>query len=64
MDEDIKIELLRTIKKLALPRNNRGDEFIKHKVKINYMRNWFHDPHLGGVCNHTARGHIPEDLHR
>jgi DNA (cytosine-5)-methyltransferase 1 len=28
------------------------------------LQEWYYDPHLGGVCNHTARTHMPADLHR
>ena len=28
------------------------------------MRNWFHDPKLGGVLQHETRRHMHSDLHR
>lgn len=28
------------------------------------LREWYHDPYLGGVIHHQARGHMRSDLHR
>jgi len=30
----------------------------------NPLAGWYHDPRMSGVCNHSTRGHIREDLHR
>ena len=37
---------------------------MKTDEKPDYAEKWFHDPKLGGVCNHEARTHMPKDLHR
>ena len=43
----------------------RGGEFMsRDDININYKRKWFLDPRIEGVCNHTTRGHIVEDLYR
>ncbi len=43
----------------------RGDEFVPYDdTNINYEREWFLDSRIGGVCNHTTRGHIVSDLYR
>jgi len=58
-------EVLRsTVLDLRLPRKGRGGEFLSHSKISRYMKNWFHDPRLGGVCNHTTRAHMVSDLHR
>ena len=41
-----------------------GGEFVPCSIKSFYRPDWFHDPRLGGICNHTARAHMGEDLHR
>lgn len=57
-------ELRRTISTLRIPRKARGGEFIACDVSIEYEPAWFLDDQLGGVLNHTTRGHIAKDLHR
>ena len=44
----------------------RGSEFIPRKrhIKTPELNRWFNDPRLLGVCNHSTRTHIREDLHR
>jgi DNA (cytosine-5)-methyltransferase 1 len=51
-----------TPKKLA--KLTRGGEFVPCKPCIQFERDWFVDPHLRGVCNHSTRAHIRSDLHR
>jgi len=41
-----------------------GKPFITTSRGPAFKREWFHDPRLGGVCNHTARSHMPSDLWR
>ncbi|HEV2577128.1 MAG TPA: DNA cytosine methyltransferase [Acidobacteriaceae bacterium] len=49
---------------LRKPRKDRGGEFIPWDIDIEEKREWFFDRRLKGVCNHTARGHIEQDLYR
>lgn len=42
----------------------RGNEFISTDRQPRWMTDWFHDPRLAGVVNHTTRSHIRSDLHR
>ena len=53
-----------TLKRVRIPRANRGGEFVACEGKSDYEPKWFCDPKLGGACNHASRPHIPEDLHR
>ena len=41
-----------------------GGRFIKCTLSPARHAKWYVDKRLGGVCNHEARGHIPEDLRR
>lgn len=57
-------EIRRAIDAIAVPRSGRGGEFIECDVNIGYEPSWFLDHQLGGVLNHSTRGHIAKDLHR
>jgi len=41
-----------------------GGEFVPQSVGIRYEREWYYDPKLGGVCNHSGRRHMAKDLLR
>lgn len=43
---------------------DRGEEFVAGKPRIKYRHDWFVDAKIGGFCNHRARSHIREDIHR
>jgi len=47
-----------------LRKANLGAEFVTWDKKPAWERQWFHDPRLGGVCNHQTRSHIKADLWR
>jgi len=44
--------------------NGRGGEFLPLNARSRYREDWFVDPRLKGVCNHTTKSHMPSDLHR
>jgi DNA (cytosine-5)-methyltransferase 1 len=46
------------------PRLTRGGEFVPGRAAPGFARDWLYDPALCGFCNHAARGHMIEDLHR
>jgi DNA (cytosine-5)-methyltransferase 1 len=62
-DIELKNELLSNINKID-ETNSNGCEFIPTELNGMYCNEWFYDKRLGGVCNHTTRSHIREDLHR
>ncbi len=41
-----------------------GAEFLASYQTASFRSEWFYDKRLGGVCNHSSRSHIREDLHR
>lgn len=49
---------------LALPRADRGAEFLECDPTTSYAPDWFVDSRMGGVCNHTSRSHMAKDLFR
>ena len=42
----------------------RGAEYMISERRPRRYSEWYSDPCLGGVLNHSSRGHIEEDLHR
>jgi len=46
------------------PVADRGAEFIHTDVRVDYMADWYCDPDIGGICNHSSRGHMDKDLYR
>ena len=52
------------LKKIRLPRADRGSEFVVCEPRADYAREWFLDDRLRGVCNHATRSHLKKDLHR
>lgn len=48
---------------------DQGGRFVKYKksgisAMPDFLRKWYLDKRLGGVLNHQARNHMPDDLHR
>jgi len=41
-----------------------GNGFIEWNKHPQFQTDWFHDPRLGGVCNHVSRSHMKSDLWR
>jgi len=63
-DRNIKIRIENAIDSLTRPQKDRGAEFVEYESKTEWQANWYADDRLGGVCNHSARGHMDSDLHR
>lgn len=45
-------------------RLSRGAEYARREAPTDVYKEWFRDPHLGGVAHHATRAHIPGDLRR
>lgn len=52
------------IEHLTDPRNGRGGRFVRTNGSPPDPLTSLHDPRLKGACNHEARGHRADDLHR
>jgi len=63
-EDDVLISMEKTISKLSAPRLRTGKSFIESSKSPNVLKDWYHDPKLGGVCNHEARSHMDSDLYR
>ncbi len=67
VDPKVAYEVGRSIENLRDPQKNTGSEYIKlreNSKSISYEQGWFYDPRLGGVCNHSSRGHMSSDIFR
>lgn len=65
IDKDVKQEIIDQLKKTTLPQKKYGGEYLAYKqISISYRPDWYLDEKLGGVCNHTSRGHMDSDLLR
>jgi DNA (cytosine-5)-methyltransferase 1 len=64
LDRDVKSKIKKTIKQIHIPRADRGGSFIKHKVNVGYNKKWFLDNKIKGVCNHSSKAHITDDIYR
>jgi DNA (cytosine-5)-methyltransferase 1 len=54
-------EILRTIRP---PKADRGGEFLRCEAQTDHLPSWYSDVRIGGICNHSARGHMAQDLSR
>lgn len=62
---DVKAEILRQLDLIRGNRLNTGGEFINYKnASVKYNPKWYIDKKIGGVCNHSSRGHMEGDLLR
>ena len=62
--EDVQDFVRTVLHELAPPEHDRGSEFLPMASLPDYAQDWFTDPRLDGVCNHSTRGHMLSDLHR
>jgi DNA (cytosine-5)-methyltransferase 1 len=62
--DDLRSDIEWTLGRIALPRADRGGEFVPRRARSDYLPDWFCDSRLKGVCNHYARPHMVGDLHR
>lgn len=65
VEDDVKQEIIKQIKKISLPHKEAGGEYLTCKqTNILYRPDWYLDEKLEGVCNHASRGHMDRDLLR
>lgn len=62
--EELVALISKNLGRISVPRAGRGGEFLPRDVKIAYRPDWYLDSRIGGVCNHSARGHMQKDLYR
>jgi len=62
---DVQTEILKQLDLLRNKRFTTGGEFINYKNgSVKYNPEWYIDKKIGGVCNHSSRGHMEGDLLR
>ncbi len=62
---DVAAKIIATVKTLSVPPAGTGGEFLDWThPKVGYGSDWYLDPKLSGVLNHSTRAHMTSDLHR
>jgi DNA (cytosine-5)-methyltransferase 1 len=64
MGNELRTMLRTTMRDIEPPVHDRGGEFIQIDASPDYASKWFQDPKLDGVCHHSTRTHMPNDLYR
>ena len=62
--EELSKLVRRSILAVEPPPADRGGEFVAGNSESSYAKDWYSDSKIGGVCNHSARGHMETDLFR
>jgi len=66
LDAQVAERVGEVVEAIAAPEDDRGGEFVPapcEEIRFEPPE-WFLDPRLGGVCNHTTRRHMVDDLYR
>jgi DNA (cytosine-5)-methyltransferase 1 len=63
-DSLVAAKIAAAIEAAATQKLERGAEFMDRKGKPKLHHEWYSDPKIGGVLNHSTRSHMPEDLKR
>ncbi len=63
-DQLVRQRVLNMLDNMRAFQADRGAEFISFRPQTEFQPEWFLDPAIGGVCNHTSRPHMKSDLHR
>jgi DNA (cytosine-5)-methyltransferase 1 len=56
--------LRKSLRSIEPPKADRGGEFVPGDITSQHAKNWYCDTKIGGICNHSTRGHMESDLHR
>lgn len=57
-------KIVSSVSRLQLPKHDLGDEFIETTIGVSRYQDWYLDPRIRGVCNHSARRHMRKDIFR
>lgn len=65
-DQGVYAVMKEAVSDFSIPVADRGGEYVVGARPPAYRADWYVDRRLPdeGVCNHSARGHMPSDLHR
>ena len=63
-DARVRDEIMKAISYLRSADLSRGAEYVECRTDPLHVPAWYVDSRLHGVCNHSTRSHMIEDLHR
>jgi DNA (cytosine-5)-methyltransferase 1 len=61
---DVADRIMAVASTIRIPKRGLGAEFLPYEPTVGVQEEWYLDPKLGGVANHSARGHMATDLSR
>jgi len=61
---ELSMYIKKCLRRIVLPKANLGGEFMKRSAPSLYQTKWYCDERIGGVCNHSSRSHMKDDLCR
>ena len=63
-DESVVQLMMKILNEFESVESDRGGEFVQYPSTVRYKPDWYLDPRIEGVFNHTTRVHMGSDLYR
>jgi len=63
-NDDLKSTIKQHLRKMQRQKLSEGHNYLNCQRRPKVYAGWYVDRHLSGICNHIAKSHMKEDLHR